>query len=244
MTWLQRWSNVLFLHFAVEPDALEPLLPAGLEVDLYDGQAWISYVLFRLTLRPPGFPYVPGFSSLFELNVRTYVRCGQRSGIFFLRVYADNRLAIAAARMLTPIPYRLATMRERELAGDCRRISCCPAATRESLAAEIRISRERRSVPAFSLDHWLLERYRLFVPMHDGRIAVAPVEHAKWEATPLTLIAYESTFRPWLTLSLPSAPDAMHYSPGVTATFGRFQQLPSVPSLRRTVRSPADTESR
>jgi uncharacterized protein YqjF (DUF2071 family) len=105
MTWSQRWLDCLFLHFPVPAAVLERLVPPRVQVETFGGSAWVSYVLFRLKLRPAWLPPVPGLSALVELNIRTYVRHRGQSGICFLRILADNRLAIAAARLLTPLPY-------------------------------------------------------------------------------------------------------------------------------------------
>src|SRR4029079_567835 len=127
MTWLQRWTDVLFLHFAVAADELGPHLPPQLEIDTFDRTAWLSFIFFRLKLRPAGLPFLPGFSSLLEMNVRTYVRHRDQPGIYFLRMYADNRLAIHAAKMLTPLCYEHATMIDRPLPDGQRHVECSPS---------------------------------------------------------------------------------------------------------------------
>ncbi|MCK6461741.1 MAG: DUF2071 domain-containing protein, partial [Planctomycetes bacterium] len=43
----QRWSEVLFLHWPVEPRALQAHVP--LELDLFDGRAWLGVVPFRMS---------------------------------------------------------------------------------------------------------------------------------------------------------------------------------------------------
>src|SRR5688500_17883811 len=98
--WAQKWLDVVFLHWRVPAAALRPHVPRPLEIDAYDGEAWVSLVLFRLQVRLRGLPFLPGFSRLLEANLRTYVRCGDRPGIWFLQVLADNPWAIRAARSL------------------------------------------------------------------------------------------------------------------------------------------------
>ena len=46
--WSQAWENVLFLHWPVEDGPLVGQLPAGLEIDRWEGSAWVSIVAFRL----------------------------------------------------------------------------------------------------------------------------------------------------------------------------------------------------
>ena len=38
----QHWRQLTFLHWSYTPDAVQRLLPAGLEVDTFDGAAWVG----------------------------------------------------------------------------------------------------------------------------------------------------------------------------------------------------------
>jgi len=221
MTWSQRWLDCLFLHFPAPVAAIAPFVPPRLEVETFGGSAWISYVLFRLKVRPAWMPFVPGLSSLLELNVRTYVRHRGQSGICFLRMFADNRLAISAARLLTPLPYEQARMTYDSNSANCqlfadagRRLSL--HFTPPSSFAELRSG---------TLDAWLLERYRLFIGSTDAAVVAADVEHPPWRATELEPKVAENTLCTDLGISLESQPAIAHYSPGVRARFGAFHTV-------------------
>ena len=70
----QRWEELLFLHWPVEPQVVAKVLPPGLAVDTYKGRAWLGVVPFSMRdVRPRFLPAVPGLSSFPELNLRTYV---------------------------------------------------------------------------------------------------------------------------------------------------------------------------
>jgi len=227
MIWQQHWRDVLFLHFPVSTKELAAHLPRQLEVDTFEGQAWLSYIFFRLTLRPAWLPVVPGVSSLVELNVRTYVRYGARSGIYFLRMYADNQIAILASRLLTPLRYQLAGMIDQRCTDGIRHIECRPAlAHGATLAANVQIAVPSAPAPALadSLDQWLVERYCLFVETTGGAILAANVEHTPWLVAPIRLSAVDDSLGPSLGLSLPAAPTLAHYSPGVAARFNAFHR--------------------
>jgi uncharacterized protein YqjF (DUF2071 family) len=233
MIWSQRWSDVLFLHFAVQPSQLKPHIPRHLELDLFDGRAWISFVLFQLRLRPAWLPFIPGFSSLSELNIRTYVRHGGSSGIYFLSMHADNALAIHAARLLTPLHYQAARFTDTTTSGGRRRIECQSAPDAgHRLVADFRPAGQPITAAPGSMDAWLLERYRLFVGVKDGLIA-ADVEHRPWEFKPVQVHVTESTIAEPLGIALGQTADASHHSPGVTARFGAFRPALSSPELSR-----------
>ena len=70
----QEWRNLTFMHWKVDPARLEPYIPAGLTLDLHEGQAYVGTIPFEMRkVRPRGWPWVPGVSNFPEFNVRTYV---------------------------------------------------------------------------------------------------------------------------------------------------------------------------
>ena len=81
----QRWEELLFLHWPVEPQVVAEVLPPGLGVDTYKGKAWLGVVPFSMRgVRPRFLPAVPGLSSFPELNLRTYVVDKRgRPGVWF-----------------------------------------------------------------------------------------------------------------------------------------------------------------
>ena len=105
-----RWHDLLFLHWPVRPELIRPLIPHGLELDTFDGSAWLGVVPFRMTaVRPRYFPAFAGFAFP-ELNVRTYVWTPGRSGVWFFSLDATNWLAVRAARAWYGLPYYDARM--------------------------------------------------------------------------------------------------------------------------------------
>ena len=105
----QRWRNVAFIHWQCDPEMLRPLLPANLEVDTFDGAAWIG--LTPLTIEQSRPPAVPGLSSFPETNLRTYVIGPDgRDGLWFFSLEADSLSTVIAARCLLGVPYRWAAM--------------------------------------------------------------------------------------------------------------------------------------
>jgi uncharacterized protein len=69
-----EWRYVLMLNYEIDPAVLLPLLPAGTELDLWQGRALVSMVGFRfLNTRLRGIP-VPFHTNFEEVNLRFYVR--------------------------------------------------------------------------------------------------------------------------------------------------------------------------
>jgi len=181
--WLlaQRWSDLLFAHWPVDPDELEARLPSGLEPDVRDGQAWLAIVAFRMVgTRPAIAPWRPILAPIPELNVRTYVRARGVPGVWFLSLDASSPFFVSAGRALFGLPYRLARMTAITDGSRTHYVSsrrdACFAAAYEPCGA-VRLARPG------SLEHFLVERYRLF-SLRRGRLITATVTHEPWPLQP------------------------------------------------------------
>jgi uncharacterized protein YqjF (DUF2071 family) len=108
----QRWLTMTFVHWAYDPSVVQRLLPDGLEVETYDGAAWVSLTPFMMRdFRPPHLPAVPGLSHFPETNLRTYVRGpGGGDGLWFLSLEADSLATVVGARAGYWVPYHWASM--------------------------------------------------------------------------------------------------------------------------------------
>ena len=184
--WRQSWRDLLFAHWPVPVEAVRPLLPAGLEVDTYDGATWLGIVPFRMagvTLRP--LPDLPWLSAFPELNVRVYVTRDGRPGVWFLSLDATRLPAVVAARALFHLPYYWAridiTASEDGFDYRCRRRT----GAREEETAPTLVARYRPTSPVYSaapgtLEHWLTERYCLYAGSPRGALYRTEVHHHPW----------------------------------------------------------------
>jgi uncharacterized protein YqjF (DUF2071 family) len=181
--WLlaQGWSDLLFAHWPVDPAELEACLPHGVEPDVRDGQAWLAIVAFRmLGTRPAIAPWRPILAPIPELNVRTYVRVGGVPGVWFLSLDASSPFFVNAGRALFGLPYRLARM---TTVTDGRRTHYLSSRRDACFAAAYEPCGEARRARPGSLEHFLVERYRLF-SLRRGRLITATVTHEPWPLQP------------------------------------------------------------
>ncbi len=229
--WAQHWGDVLFLHWAVPPAAVR--VPAPLEVDTFDGRAWVSVVVFRLRTRARGLPFLPGVSELAEVNVRTYVRHRGRPGVWFLSIHADNRWAAGLARLLTPLPYAHAPLTYRRR-GAGFAFEAWPGTGAES-ALTFRPTADEPLACGRPHDDWFLERYRVFAPGRRG-LMEADVAHPRWVTRGVEVRVAANGFGRAAGLDLSGAPDRAHFSPGVWARFGAFRPVEGAARTQSPIR--------
>ncbi|MBC8149439.1 MAG: DUF2071 domain-containing protein [Verrucomicrobiaceae bacterium] len=121
----QRWSELLFLHWEIDPDLVKERLPDHLSVDIHEGKTYLGLVpFFMQKVRPRFLPCAPWLSNFLELNVRVYVHDQHgRPGVWFFSLDCNQPIAVELARRLFHLPYQHASM-SAEPADGFRNYSC------------------------------------------------------------------------------------------------------------------------
>jgi uncharacterized protein YqjF (DUF2071 family) len=209
----QTWEDLLFAHWTVPPALLREKVPAPLELDLFDGAAWLGVTPFRVTgLRLRGVPPLPGVSSFPELNVRTYVSVGGRRGVYFFSLDAGSRVAVAAGRRLYRLPYHAAEMSVGRRGGAVHYASrrAGEPSDRWRFRAAYAPAGEPFEPRPGSREHFLAERYRLYT-VDAGRVLRADVHHRPWTLQEAEASFEVNTMAP-TGIQLTGPPDALHVS--------------------------------
>jgi hypothetical protein len=194
------WRHLLFLHWEVDADELRRLLPAGLELDLYEGRAYVGLVPFTmLGVHPRWLPQLGRLSSwnddFHETNVRTYVRSNDgEPGVWFFSLDAANPLAVVSARTWFKLPYFHARMRlaEEDGAISCRSRRLWPAPRHARCAVRYRPTGEPAPAPVGSLNAFLVERYSLY-SYSRGQLWRGRVRHEPYQLQPVELLAWRES---------------------------------------------------
>jgi len=215
----QLWRDLLFLHQPVPVSVLRPLVPPGLGIDTYEGQAWVTLIPFAiLGSRPAGVLRALSMDFL-EVNLRTYVRTPQgEQGIYFFSLEASSWLAVAGARMAYALPYFPAVIKRRKEAdGTIIRYRSRRRLQRHHAGVDVvwRIGAPMSPAAPGSVDHFLIERYVLYAA-RGRRLYRAAVRHRPY---PLYHVTVESMRESLLAQAglppMTSASALIHGSPGV-----------------------------
>jgi uncharacterized protein YqjF (DUF2071 family) len=215
----QSWLDVSFLHWRYDPAVVRPLVPRGLELDLYDGTAWVGLVPFYITgLTAPHAPSVPYLSNFPETNVRTYARDRKGgNGAWFFSLDAARVLAVIGARAGYGLPYYWSRMR---LASDGRTARYSserlhgPAASSD---IEVRIGDP--IVQPSELDLFLTARFRLYAERAGG-IWKADIAHQPWPLQSASAVRLTDTLVEAAGLPAPAGAPLVHYAKRVDVQVG------------------------
>jgi uncharacterized protein YqjF (DUF2071 family) len=210
----QTWHDLLFAHWPVDPAALRSLVPPAFEIDRCDGVAWIGVVPFHMTnVAPRGVPAVPWLSQLPELNVRTYVRVGDKPGVYFFSLDAARVVAVRAARFLFNLPYFVAAMDVRiSPQGVVRYRSDRQNAPAAGFSAVYRPNGAPFAAAPSSLEHFLTERYCLYNVDARGVPYRLDIHHPPWPLQRAEADIVRNTMAGAAGIALPPARPLLHFA--------------------------------
>ena len=209
----QTWHDLLFAHWPLASSRLRPHVPAVFDLDLFDGEAWVGVVPFRMTnVAPRALPALPWVSEFPELNVRTYVRVNDRPGIYFFSLDAGSAVAVTAAKTLLNLPYHAASMNVASY-GDTIDYQSVRQGTRQraQFQATYRPLAPARAAAAGSLEHFLTERYCLYNLDHRRAPYRLEIHHPPWALQPAEATFARNSMAAANGISLPADPPLLHF---------------------------------
>ena len=211
----QKWRDLLFVHWSVDPTLLRKLVPSTLELDLFEDTAYVGVVPFAMfDVRPKWLPAAFAFNFL-ETNLRTYVHHQGEPGVYFFSLEAASRLAVWAARTGWGLPYHYAKMRMEKEENTVTYHTQRSSQQAPIFSAKYTIEDPIPPPEPGSLEFFLLERYYLFSE-HRGTLQKGQVYHTPYPAHTVTVHEIQDQLIHAAGLPQPQGPPPLaHYSPGV-----------------------------
>lgn len=219
----QRWEDLTFLHWRVDPALVAPLLPRGTRPDLHDGATYVGLIPFRLAGAGIGRgPAVPWLGTFAETNVRLYsVDATGRRGVVFRSLEASRLAVVLAARAGFGLPYTWARMRLERSPTQITYTSARRLPGPRGAGGRIVVEPGGRIGDPDPLAHFLTARWGLHT-RHLGRDLYVPNSHEPWPLHRARLVHLDDSLV--AAAGFPGLvgrePDSVLWSPGVRTVFG------------------------
>jgi uncharacterized protein YqjF (DUF2071 family) len=208
------------MHWRVPVQMLRPLIPEALEIDTFEGSAFVGLVPFTMIgVRPVWSPSVPGISNFHETNVRTYVHFkGRDPGVWFFSLDAASRLAVWIARTFWKLPYHFSRMSLKvDVSGDVRyqmnRLYPGPVPALANFHYRP-TGKPSEALPG-SLEHFLAERYILYTGSTPNNLQFGRVHHAPYPLQTAELFEWNESLLEVAGIQRPEHPPMAHFASGV-----------------------------
>ena len=215
----QRWSRLLFAHWPLPAAEVQSRLPQGLEVDKFDGWAWLGVVPFvmeQVRFRSLGQHSVGVATarSFPELNLRTYVIGPDgRAGVYFFSLDAASLLAVLGARLAFGLAYFWARMSEVR-SGEVITYRSERLLTRTPVRFEAQYRALHRLSDEDDLRYFVTERYALFVRRF-GAVQIGEIHHRPWQLEQAEAEFTRNDLPASFGFTLPPRAPVLHYSESI-----------------------------
>lgn len=190
----QDWTDLGFVHWAVDPDRVAPLMPPGVRPDVHEGATYVGLIPF--VMRRAGFgrgPAIPWLGDFAETNVRLYSVDDQgRHGVVF-RSLETTRLAVAlGARLAFATPYTWARMAVRRDGDEIAYTTARRWPGPRGAGGELRLRVGEPIAEPSPLEHFVTARFGLHT-RHLGRTWWVPNTHPAWPLRRAELLHLEDS---------------------------------------------------
>lgn len=186
-----EWQRLILLTYDVEPFLLEEYLPKGLELDLYKGRAFVSFVAFDfLDTRVKGIK-IPFHVDFPEVNLRFYVRQrmddGQiRRGVVFIKEFVPKPCIATVANRFYNEPYSTIQMKSSyKIEEDKLTINHWLKKGRIEHDLKFIVENKPYFPAEDSTEQFFKEHEWGFGQSKSGKLTVYKVEHPIWRIYPL-----------------------------------------------------------
>jgi uncharacterized protein len=181
-----EWKYLALLNYEIDPSVLTPFVPAGTELDAWNGRTFVSVVgfLFRQT-RVLGIP-IPFHRDFEEVNLRFYVRrraeAGWRRGVVFIKEIVPRAAIALVARKIYHEPYVALPMAHRiqGLSDAVKSVEYSWRFDGRLNSLKLATGGAAHSLSDGSEAEFITEHYWGYNSQRDGSTLEYQVEHPRW----------------------------------------------------------------
>jgi uncharacterized protein len=224
----QRWTELTFVHWAVEPESVAHLYPPGTRPDMFDGATYIGLIPFAMRDTRFGTSLqLPYFGDFLETNVRLYtVDDAGRHGVLFCSLETERLAVVPVTRIGLGVPYTWARMRMVK-SGNEITYESTRRWPRRGLHSRLTVTVGDPVEPT-PLEVWLTARWGAHTRVGRqaaGKTLWVPNEHETWPLRAAEVLELDDELVAASGARVVGPPLRALFSAGVHARFGRASRL-------------------
>jgi uncharacterized protein len=218
-----EWTNLVLFNYAVDPELLLAHVPAGTELDTWEGRAFVSLIGFEFNRTRVLGMAVPLHRSFEEVNLRFYVRHGERRGVAFLRELVPRLAVAVVARTVFGENYRCTPMSHSVRGGEnAIEAEYAWGAARSRCSMRITMRQESFLPAEGSLEQFITEHYWGYAAQRGGSSLEYEVQHPQWPVRRGESAEFrgdtEPYYGPTFAQVLARPPDSAYFAEGSAVT--------------------------
>ena len=194
-----NWENIIMANYEIDPKILDPFLPKGVEIDLFNDKAYISLVgfMFKKT-KLFGIP-IPWFGTFEEINLRFYVVRRENNqikrGVVFINETIPYPIVAWMANKLYKEHYTVVpTKHEINQANNCKKIKFEWLLNKKWNSIYVEASNELSAMKPNSLENFIYEHYYGYTKIDEHKTEEYKLQHPSWKTNEVVNYAIDCDF--------------------------------------------------
>jgi uncharacterized protein len=186
-----EWRKLIMANYVVEPKLLEPYLPEGTVLDLYEDRCYVSLVGFLFQDTKIKSIAIPFHRTFEEVNLRFYVQhttaIGERRrGVVFISELVPRFALSMVANTVYGENYATVAMRHAWNETDAERVVAYRW-RHQSRWNELKVTADlqEEAIEAGSAEEFFTEHYWGYTKRRDGSTMEYGVLHPRWQMYPI-----------------------------------------------------------
>lgn len=181
-----NWENIIMANYAIDPEILKPFLPKGVELDLYNGKAYVSLVGFMFKKTKLFNVPIPFFGTFEEINLRFYVQRKKegitKRGVVFINETIPYRIVAWMANKLYNEHYTVVPTRHLiEENSDSKKIKFDWLLNKKWNSIYVEASNESQNMKKDTLEKFIYEHYFGYTKIDENNTEEYRLQHPSWK---------------------------------------------------------------
>jgi len=180
-----NWENIIMANYEIDPKILLPYLPKGVELDLYNGKAYVSLVGFMFKKTKLFNISIPWFGTFEEINLRFYVirKVGNKvkRGVVFINETIPYPIVAWMANKLYKEHYTVVpTKHEIKIENDHKKVHFEWLFNKKWNSIYVEATTESNVMDKASLEKFIYDHYYGYTKIDEDETEEYKLQHPSW----------------------------------------------------------------
>lgn len=180
-----NWENIIMANYEIDPEKLIPFLPKGVELDLYEGKAYVSLVGFMFKKTKLFNVPIPHFGTFEEINLRFYVVRKEgdtvKRGVVFINETIPYPIVAWMANKLYKEHYTVVpTKHEITTESKSKKVQFEWLLNKKWNSIYVEATTEAKVMESQSLEKFIFEHYYGYTKIDQNNTEEYKLQHPSW----------------------------------------------------------------
>lgn len=180
-----KWENIIMANYEIAPEILEPFLPKGVNLDLFDGKCYVSLVGFMFKKTKLFNIPIPYFGTFEEINLRFYVVRKEENqikrGVVFINETIPYPIVAWMANKLYKEHYTVVPTKHQINCDDStQKVNFEWLLNKKWKSIYVEASNEAAAMKKDTLEQFIYEHYYGYTKIDEDKTEEYKLQHPSW----------------------------------------------------------------